>query len=294
MDISNHRIDDIWYRQTSNLSPGTITPTFIVTHYTTGWNGTSSRDWLLGSAGGTANTRTSAHLVIDEDGTAWQLAPFNRRAWHAGPSRHGALSDLNSHAVGIEFINAGWMKPMAGGGRWIDDNGVIKTEGQLNARGGFIEAQHPRVGSQTYAWPLYTESQLRIGRQIVLALINKYDIKGILTHEEIDTRGWKTDPGPAFPQQSFVELIDGGSDAPGAPSRFIVNATRLNVRGGPSAAAERMDPPGSIPKDTSVEITRRSGGWAYITVVAAPPTAAGTVPVGLQGWVDASYLLPAT
>src|SRR5690554_2752601 len=87
MDIKNHRIDEIWYKQSSNIG-GTIAPTMIVTHYTTGWSGAGSRDWLLGSAGNTANTGSSAHVVIDRDGKAWQLVPFNRKAWHAGPSRH--------------------------------------------------------------------------------------------------------------------------------------------------------------------------------------------------------------
>ncbi len=287
MDVKNHRIEDIWFKQSSNLS-GTIAPTVIVTHYTTGWSGKGSRDWLLGAAGGTSNRITSAHVVIDHDGTAWQIAPFNRRAHHAGPSKYGTLRDLNSHAIGLEFANPGWMKPL-GGNRWVDDNGVVKTADQLNSRGGFTEAPHPRVGSQIYGWPLFSERQLATGREIVLALIRKYAIKAIVTHEEIDTRGWKTDPGPAFPQQSFVDLL-GEEQEPDEPQvLYAVNATRLNIRGGPSIDADRIDPPGSLPNDTRVAIERMSGVWAYVTVKKVP-AGAQDVPLGLKGWVHSGYL----
>lgn len=288
MEVKNHRIDEIWFKQSSNLSSGTIAPTLVVTHYTTGWNGKGSRDWLLGAAGGTSNRATSAHVVIDHDGTAWQIAPFNRRAWHAGPSKYGTLTGLNSHSIGLEFANPGWLRPV-GNGRWADGNGVVKTADQLNDYGGFIEARHPRVGSQTYAWPLFSEKQLATGREIVLALIAKYPIQAIVTHEEIDTRGWKTDPGPAFPQQSFVELLGEGQKEGEAPVQYAVNATRLNIRGGSSINADRIDPPGSLPHDTRVVIERMSGVWAYVTVMNVP-AGVKDVPLGLKGWVHSAYL----
>ncbi len=287
MDIRNHRIDDIWFGQTSNLS-GThrnISPKFIVTHYTTGWDGASSRDWLMGAAGGTSNTDSSAHVVIDRDGTAWQIAPFNRRAWHAGPSRYGSLSDINSHGVGLEFVNPGWLKPDGNGG-WVDYFGNRRTTQDLNNFGGFELAPHPRVGSATYAWPLYTEAQLATGRAIALALIDKYPIQAIITHEEIDTRGWKTDPGPAFPQSAFIDLL--GEDSTD-DILYAVNATRLNIRGGATTGAERIDPPGSLPQDTTVKIIRAEAGWAFIEVVHPTGNEPG-LEAGLRGWVSMTYL----
>ena len=213
MDVRNHRIADIWYGQTSNLSSGTITPTVICNHYTTGWSGAGSRDWLMGAAGGTANRGSSAHLVIDRDGTAWQIAPFNRRTWHAGPSRYGTLRNLNSHSIGIELVNPGWLKSDGHGG-WVDSYGKRRSSDELEAFGGYMLASHGRIGSGTFAWPLYTEAQIDVTRAIIAALIDKYGIRAIVTHEEIDSRGWKTDPGPAFPHDSFVEMLgeDEGPD----------------------------------------------------------------------------------
>lgn len=287
MDIKNHWIEEIRHTQTSNLSPGTITPRFVVTHYTTGWDGVGSRNWLQGAAGGHPESQVSAHIVIDVEGTAWQIAPFNRRAWHAGPSRYGSVTDLNAHAIGLEFANPGWLKPN-GPDRWVDFFGNQRTTQQLEARGGFIQAPHPRVGAGSFAWPLYPPAQIKTGLSIVAAIVAKYRIEAILTHEEIDARGWKTDPGPAFPQRSFEDLLGQGG-APASASRYLVSATRLNLRGGPSETAEKLDPPGALPLGTEVESLRAEGVWHLIEVKAAPASDPGLA-VGVRGWVHGQYL----
>ncbi len=287
MKVKNHRIDSIWHKQSSNLSAGTIAPRLIVTHYTTGWSGTGSRDWLLGAAGGSDNTGTSAHVVIDRDGTAWQIAPFNRKAWHAGKSRYGSLSGLNAHSIGLEFVNPGWLKP-AGDGQWIDYYGTKKTTAQLEQFGGFVLQPHSTVGSGTFAWPLFTNAQIAIGLEIARAIIAKYDIRAVVTHEEIDTRGWKTDPGPAFPQSTFVDLLNPGADQEGDP-RYTVNTTRLNIRGGPGVEHDQVDPPGYLPLGTVVSVLRRSGNWAFVEV--AETSGQPDAPeIGVRGWVHGGYL----
>jgi N-acetylmuramoyl-L-alanine amidase len=265
-----------------------MTPNVIVNHYTTGWSGTVARDWLLGVAGNQPTSRVSAHLVIDRDGTAWQIAPFNRIAWHAGPSRFGNLTGLNGHAIGIEFVNPGWLKPLSAG-RWADYYQNVRTTAQLEDFGGFITARHPRVGSQEYAWPIYTPAQIETGLAITRALIAHYGIKHIVTHEEIDTRGWKTDPGPAFPQAAFAELTLRQQDR---ADRWIVTATRLFLRGGPGGQFEPIDPPRTITLDTIVDRLLTEGDWAFVEVAAAGP---GLDPahVGVRGWVSTRYLHPA-
>lgn len=49
----------------------------------------------------------SAHYLIGRDGTLYQLVDENRRAWHAGQSYWGGLTDLNSASIGIELDNTG-------------------------------------------------------------------------------------------------------------------------------------------------------------------------------------------
>lgn len=292
MQVKNHWIEDIRHTTTSNLGTGRIAPRFIVTHYTTGWSGETSRNWLQGAAGGQPASRVSAHVVIDTNGGAWQIAPFNRATWHAGPSFHAGISGLNEHSIGLEFANPGWLRP-AGAEQWVDDYGHRRTTRQLEDRGGFIEAPYPRAGSGRFAWPLYPEAQIATGLAIAAALMAAYRIEAVLTHEEIDTRGWKTDPGPAFPHRAFADLL--GEATPG-PQLWRVTATRLNLRGGPAELAERIDPPGVLPRGTEVQVLGAEGVWRYVEVKALAADAAASFPglvVGLRGWAHGRYLEPA-
>src|SRR5699024_6430186 len=50
-----------------------------------------------------ARRRVSAHYLIARDGTVYQLVDERARAWHAGVSRWGANTDLNSVSLGIEL-----------------------------------------------------------------------------------------------------------------------------------------------------------------------------------------------
>lgn len=287
MQIVDHRFPDLWYGQTSNLDRE-ITPELLVLHYTCGWSGAGNRNHLMGAAGGVKNKKSSAHLVIDIDGTAWQIAPFNRRAWHAGPSRFGTLTDINSHSIGIEFQNPGWLQPI-GGGRYADYFGRIRTLDELEAMfGGSIQQRHRTVGSQEYIWPLFPEAQIEAGLAIARALIAEYGLKGAVTHEQIDVRGWKVDPGPAFPLAAFTELFDDAADETGT-LMLRVTATRLNLRAGPGAEFETVNPPGQLPFGAVVTPIRAKGTWVFAELFA---TSAGLAEPGIRGWLHSDYLEP--
>jgi N-acetylmuramoyl-L-alanine amidase len=49
----------------------------------------------------------SAHYLVDEDGTTYQLVDEEMRAWHAGKSRWRGIKDVNSASIGIEIVNPG-------------------------------------------------------------------------------------------------------------------------------------------------------------------------------------------
>src|SRR3972149_1333212 len=51
--------------------------------------------------------RVSAHYLIGRDGRIYQLVDERARAWHAGESKWGATTDLNSVSLGIELDNNG-------------------------------------------------------------------------------------------------------------------------------------------------------------------------------------------
>ena len=48
----------------------------------------------------------SAHYLVDEDGTTYQLVDEEMRAWHAGKSRWRGIKDVNSASIGIEIGSA--------------------------------------------------------------------------------------------------------------------------------------------------------------------------------------------
>ena len=53
-------------------------------------------------------TQVSAHYVICKDGTIHHMLNDYLRAWHAGNSRWGNLTDINSASIGIEIDNNGF------------------------------------------------------------------------------------------------------------------------------------------------------------------------------------------
>lgn len=53
------------------------------------------------------HTKVSAHYLIGKDGEVFQLLNDYIRAWHAGASKWGAITDMNSVSLGIELDNNG-------------------------------------------------------------------------------------------------------------------------------------------------------------------------------------------
>lgn len=51
--------------------------------------------------------QVSSHYLIGSDGTIYQLVDERARAWHAGVSKWGGDTDLNSASLGIELDNDG-------------------------------------------------------------------------------------------------------------------------------------------------------------------------------------------
>jgi N-acetylmuramoyl-L-alanine amidase len=51
--------------------------------------------------------KVSAHYLIGRDGAIIQLVDERARAWHAGESKWGATTDLNSASLGVELDNNG-------------------------------------------------------------------------------------------------------------------------------------------------------------------------------------------
>lgn len=249
MAIQNHT----WVGAKDAPSPnhgGGITPKFIVMHYTAGWTAAGAIHTFKNRA-----SKVSAQITIGIDGTVYQHVPFNVKAWHAGPSSFAGYSGLNSHSIGIEFVNPGFLKKLEGGNFMDNSGGVHAAE----AVGPVIASKYPRAGSGMFYWPVYTEAQLQVATKLVEELIAEYPIIDIVTHEEIDKRGWKTDPGPAFPMNRFKRLLhDRGNDV----VQYEVTASSLNLRGGPGTNFAAI---GKVKRGSKVEEMDRSGDWVRVS-----------------------------
>jgi N-acetylmuramoyl-L-alanine amidase len=78
------------------------TPDMLVLHYTGMSSAEGALNWLT-----SPESNVSAHYLIDEDGRIIQMAPEERRAWHAGVSRWAGETDINSASIGVEIHNPG-------------------------------------------------------------------------------------------------------------------------------------------------------------------------------------------
>ena len=170
MHIKNHKLVGHWHRLSRDIGAELDAPRFIVMHYTAGGAGAASRDYMLKSPtqkqrllGADRKIYASAHVVVDRDGSIWQIVPFNRKARHAGRSSWKGLESLNGYAVGIDLTRrdlqlaakesrgtwdtakgfdqsapisdlhrAGEIGHPDSGGIWLSVNGEIRQNADLN------------------------------------------------------------------------------------------------------------------------------------------------------------------
>jgi N-acetylmuramoyl-L-alanine amidase len=79
-------------------------PNYVIIHYTEQANCDTS---LITLTDGKSNRPVSANYLICKDGTVYHLVNDLFRAWQAGVSKWGSITDVNSVSVGIEIDNNG-------------------------------------------------------------------------------------------------------------------------------------------------------------------------------------------
>lgn len=242
---------------------GSGLPDTIIAHYT------------AGPAKPSINTLTnprakaSAHIVVDRDGSITQLVPFNVIAWHAGRSSYGGRTGLNKYSIGIEIVNSG---PLTKSG-----NVYRSWFGAAYNPTDVIEAVHRNQTKPKY-WHTYTEEQIEAVTELFQLLIETYDMKMILGHEEI-APSRKTDPGPAFPLDRMREQLlnhdRNSDDGDHAPAEGVITANSLNIRSNPATTAGKIAMP--LKKNKKVKILEEKNGWYKVSTE-------------ITGWVSAKYV----
>lgn len=270
MKILNHKLyhDDgtaVPYQRSPNQSKGTITPEYLVMHYTAGGSAQSSIRWLTDAA-----ARASAHLVIGRDGAVTQLVAFNRKAWHAGRSTWAGRSGLNNFSIGIELANSGPLKRSGGG--WRTDWGAPIDAAKV------LEATH-KNSTTARGWEDYPEAQLLAALEVATLLARRYHLKDVVGHDDIaPTR--KFDPGPAFPMQSFRGAVLGREED---DEDAVITTTALNIRVGPGTEHAKL-PESPLVTGTRLAVVAEAGVWREVT----------SLDPGLDvtGWVHGRFIRP--
>jgi N-acetylmuramoyl-L-alanine amidase len=271
MNVTDHRLHgdertEVPFAASPNLGAA-LEPRYLVMHYTSGGSARSAVSWLCNE-----DARASAHLVIGRDGSVTQLVPFDRVAWHAGPSRWEGITGLNHHSIGIELDNAGRLQRQ--GGSWRAWFGKVYPDEDV------MEAVH-RHEATPCGWHLFTREQLDATLRVAEAILRAYPgIRDILGHDDISP-GRKVDPGPAFPMESIRARLFGRAEDR-MPS--FATITALNIRRGPGTRHDTL-PLSPLPTGTRLDVLREQGSWCLVDVV---DEVAGAQDV--QGWVHGRYI----
>ena len=191
------KVNNIEFIRSPNVG-GTLEPDSIVIHYTA----QTSTDGAVRSLTDPLR-KVSAHFVIGRDGKLIQLVPMNKQAWHAGQSTWNGRSGYNKYSIGIEIVNAGLLNQ--------DENNGFLTWYKGKIPNDQVESTYDETTHDLKYWHSYSKEQIDTCWNICNALIETYNIKEILGHEEISP-GRKTDPGPAFPLNKFRERLMGNRD----------------------------------------------------------------------------------
>ncbi len=273
MKIKAHKLfkndnSQVQFIRSPNQSSGTISPRFLVMHYTAGSSAESSINWLTNP-----DARASAHLVIGRDGSIVQLVNFNRKAWHAGKSQWRGISGLNGHSIGIELDNPGILQGSPGSwrtswGRLVPDSEVLVETS---------DSDNVLIG-----WHTYTEQQLDVAREAALALVRHYELEEILGHEDI-APSRKKDPGAAFPMSSFRSLLEGreSDDA----EDIYETTTALNIRKGPGTEFDKFNDVSPLPQGTRLSVLAKHGVWRKVDVIDVVNNE-----MDIVGWVHSRYI----
>lgn len=169
---------------------------YLVVHFTAVSSAEVTINWLKNP-----DAQASAHLVIGRDGNITQLVPFDTVAWHAGKSFWDGRPGLNNFSIGVELVNVG--KLARRGEKWVSWSGRQVPDNQV------VEATHKNE-TESAGWHTYTEEQIQVALEVGNLLVRTYQLKDVIGHDDI-APGRKSDPGPAFPMESFQGRLVGRS-----------------------------------------------------------------------------------
>ncbi len=194
MNVVDHWLDGA-KRLPYPAGPEMAVRRFGIAHFTSGATALSSVEFWRSTAARSAE----AHVIVDRDGTVYQIRPFNQECDHAGKSswrepRGGReFAWLNRCSIGIEFANAGNDEPGRDAFDWAKKQPGFQS----------ISAKH-KNGGPLQDWEVFPEVQILAGIAIFQAIVQRYHLDDVVGHDDI-APARKVDPGPAFPMARLRE-----------------------------------------------------------------------------------------
>lgn len=241
-----------------------IDPDFLVIHYTATDTASSAVDWFMNTK--TNPARIAAHIVLDVDGTITQLVPFNRKANHAGTSTWDGIDFFNSHSIGIEIVNPGFVEKLSNGsfrrtiGLDKHKKPVFKTYPATDSDK-IVKAVHKHkfwTAKDNQHWHAFPEAQLQSLYKLCKVLFANYQLVSALGHEDISPAR-KPDPGPAFPWDEFKMAVFGSPNNAG--KIFSVNSADTNLRNAASTNSSILK---KLPVGYEVGLIETNGQWSRV------------------------------
>lgn len=244
-----------------------IDPDYLVAHYTATDTASSAIDWFLNTSSNP--DRIAAHIVLDTDGKITQLVPFNRKANHAGTSTWDGVDFFNSHSIGIEIVNPGFVEKLANGsfrrrtGEDKNKKPIFKTYPDTDAVR-IMKANHKHkfwTDKENQWWFRFPEEQLQSLYKLSKVLFETYHLINVVGHDDISPAR-KPDPGPAFPWDAFKTTVFGASNNVG--KIFTVKTESTNLRASFSTNAAVIK---KLPVGYQVGLIETNGQWSKVYLV---------------------------
>ena len=244
MTIKNGRLVGASLKLARSYRNSKINPRFIVLHDTAGrLDKFSSVKWFQDK-----NCKTSAHIVVERDGTITQQVPFDRVAYHAGASAWECEDGVkrrmcNTFSIGIEIVNPGK----------LDQNGKAWFHKGQNGYpvAGLTHKKTPEHGDGW--WMPYTPEQIAAVKSLCRALVEEYpDCNEIVTHYLISPKR-KIDTNPLFPLEEVRAYAFGEVD-PDVPDVPMPEPAQK-----PTAPPPLPQPPVAEPSPTMVTVAELEG-----------------------------------
>jgi N-acetylmuramoyl-L-alanine amidase len=207
-------------------------PKDLIVHYTA-TNFSPAFNTFMAAGG------TSAHLLIDRNGSVHQLVPFNRQAFHAGSSTWDNNTSFNGRTIGIELVNMGW-----------DVAGLGANQ--------ILNQKHKHKFVDKSQWEKFSDAQMKSLYKITKLLLETYNLQRILGHDDISA-GRKQDPGPAFDWDAYRIELFGSTNNIG--KIFKTKVADVNLRKGDGIQHDVIK---KLPKSYEVGLIETWNNWSKV------------------------------